>query len=171
MATQATPAIVEPSAAKALWFMGTLTNVRLDGTQTAGRFAIFETELPKDAAPPLHTHPQDETFVVLDGTLTVWVGNLEKTCTPGHIVFAPGGTPHTFIVESETARMLTVSTPAGIEAFARALSQPAREPRLPTDDEYPSDADIEAALAAHHVEIVGPRPTAATKHDYGKSVR
>jgi hypothetical protein len=50
----------EPNGGETRWFLGTLA--KIDGDQTDGRFAIFESLLPKEAAPPLHTHPQDETF-------------------------------------------------------------------------------------------------------------
>ena len=50
-----------------LWFLGTLARMKLDGEETAGRFAMWEGMLPHGAAPPLHSHPQDETFYVLEG--------------------------------------------------------------------------------------------------------
>jgi quercetin dioxygenase-like cupin family protein len=113
-----------------LWFLGTLARVLLDGEQTGGRFALWEGELPRGAAPPLHSHPQDETFYVLDGEMTVWVDDQPRLCRSGAAAFAPGGTPHTFRVESDTARMLVLSTPAGIEEYVRALSEPASWPWL-----------------------------------------
>lgn len=45
------------------------------------------------------------------------------------VAFAPGGRPHTFRIESDTARMLFLSTPAGVEEL-RALSEPAFWPWL-----------------------------------------
>ena len=130
-----------------LWFLGTLAVMKLDGSQTDGRFAMWQGVLPVGAAPPLHSHPQDETFVVLEGEVTAWivesaladddsdtpewVRSCGERCTPGTAVFAPGGTPHTFRVESDTAKMLFVSTPAGIENYVRALGEPALWPWLP----------------------------------------
>lgn len=118
------------SEAEPLWFLGTLARVLLDGEQTAGRFAVIELLLPKGASPPLHSHPQDETFYVLDGEVTVWVEDRPRTCCPGAIAFAPGGAPHSFRVESDTARLLVLSTPAGIERYVRALAEPAAWPWL-----------------------------------------
>ncbi|MBV8219275.1 MAG: hypothetical protein JO325_12490, partial [Solirubrobacterales bacterium] len=40
-----------------LWFLGTLVRVKLDGSQTAGRFALLEILFPHGATPPLHSHP------------------------------------------------------------------------------------------------------------------
>jgi len=47
--------------------------IKLDGEATGGRFAIFEDVLPHGAAPPLHSHPEDETFYLLDGEMSVWL--------------------------------------------------------------------------------------------------
>lgn len=134
------------SGGETLWFLGTLARIKLEGHQTGGRFALWEGVLPHGAAPPLHSHPQDETFYILDGQLTAWlveralagddgerpawVETRGRSCTPGTVVFAPGGTPHTFRVESDSARMLVISTPAGIEDMVRGLAEPALWPWL-----------------------------------------
>jgi quercetin dioxygenase-like cupin family protein len=132
-----------------LWFLGTLARIKLSRKQTGGRFAMWEVVLPHGAAPPLHSHPQDETLYVLDGELTAWivepdlvdddgwVATRGRRCGPGSVVFAPGGTPHTFRVESDTARMLTLSTPAGIEDMVRELAEPAQWPWLPPPPDGP----------------------------------
>jgi len=134
------------SGGETLWFLGTLARIKLDGQQTAGRFGLWEGVLPHGAAPPLHSHPQDETFYVLEGELTAWlvepeladdqadspgwVGSRGRRCGVGAVMFAPAGTPHTFRVESDTARILILSTPAGIEDMVRGLAEPARWPWL-----------------------------------------
>lgn len=129
-------ATLEPhvvTVSEPLWFLGTLVRPKLTGGQTGGRFALWEGLLPHGAAPPLHSHPQDETFYVLEGRVTVWAGEAEaggSPCETGAAIFVPGGTPHTFRVESDTARMLFLSTPAGIEDFVHALSEPAGWPWL-----------------------------------------
>ena len=71
-----------------LWFLGTLARIKLDGEQTGGRFALWEAEVPRGAAPPLHSHPQDETFYVLEGEVTVWVEDEPRLCRPGAATFA-----------------------------------------------------------------------------------
>jgi quercetin dioxygenase-like cupin family protein len=142
-----------------LWFLGTLARFKLDGHATGGRFALWEAVAPKNAAPPLHSHPQDETFYVLEGELTIWVMEPEACtdtgwvdergvrCGPGSVMFAPGGMPHTFRAESDTARVLVLSTPAGIDDYVRALSEPARWPWLqPPPDGPRVDAERMAAV-------------------------
>jgi quercetin dioxygenase-like cupin family protein len=120
-----------------LWFLGTLVRLKLTGEQTGGRFAIWEATLPRGAAPPLHTHPQDETIYVLDGSVVTWVEGERRDCAPGAAVFVAGGTPHAFRVDSDTARMLFLSTPAGIDDFVRAVAEPAAWPWLPPPPDGP----------------------------------
>ena len=60
-------------AAEPLWFLGTVARLLLTGADTHGRFALWEGLMPRGAAPPLHSHPQDETFLVLDGRLSAWL--------------------------------------------------------------------------------------------------
>jgi quercetin dioxygenase-like cupin family protein len=144
LADTAEPCVV--SGGENLWFLGTLARMKLEGHQTGGRFGLWEGVFPHGAAPPLHSHPQDETFYVLEGEVTAWLVEPEladaggdpqawietrsRRCTPGTVVYAPGGAPHTFRVESDTARMLFISAPAGIEDFVRGLSEPAQWPWL-----------------------------------------
>jgi len=132
---------------------------------------MFEVVFPRGAAPPLHSHPQDETFYVLEGELTAWLAEDEsadwaaepgRRCTPGAVLFAPAGTPHTFRVESDTARVLAISTPAGIEEFASAMSEPARWPWLPAPADGPRvPPDRMAAIEQEHGMVRrGPPPPA-----------
>jgi quercetin dioxygenase-like cupin family protein len=177
----ASESVAEPallaSGGEALWFLGTFIRVKLDGRQTAGRLGVFEAVLPRGASPPLHSHPQDETFYVLDGELTAWVVEPElaasqdaeppawvaeraQRCGAGAVVYAPGGTPHSFRVESDTARVLTLSTPAGIEEFVRELAEPSLWPWLqpPPDGPRVAPDRIEAAERKFGMVRHGPPP-------------
>ena len=160
-----------------LWFLGTLARMKLTGEDTGGRFALWEGVLPRGAAPPLHSHPQDETFYLIDGEVTAWIVPVDvidgqaDTATwvdefacrggAGLVSFAPGGTPHTFRIESDTARMLFLSTPAGVEDYVRALAEPARWPWLQPPSETPR-VDLERLHAVEReLGMIrhGPPPT------------
>lgn len=167
--------VVANERAEPLWFLGTLARLKLTGEQTGGRFALWEGVLPRGAAPPLHSHPQDETFYVLDGDITVWVvepalaegrawvQTHARRCGAGAAAFAPAGMAHTFRIESDTARMLFLSTPAGIEDYIRALAEPATWPWLqPPPDGPRVPADRLAAVEREHAVIRhSPPPPAA----------
>jgi quercetin dioxygenase-like cupin family protein len=174
-ARAAEPQVVS-GGGEALWFLGTLARMKLDGRHTGGRFALWEGLLPHGAAPPLHTHPQDETFYVLEGELTVWlvepdlakdqidppgwVSSRGRRCGVGSVVFAPGGAPHTFRVESDTARMLFLSTPAGIEDMVRGLAEPAEWPWLQPPSVGPRVPADRIAAVEHRTGMTrqGPPP-------------
>jgi quercetin dioxygenase-like cupin family protein len=175
MTPAATPTVVA-AGSEPLWFLGTLARIKLDSNQTAGRFGLFEVVLPHGAAPPLHSHPQDETFYVLDGEVTAWLVEPERAadedlppawaascaqrCQVGSVVFAPGGTPHTFRVESDTARMLVISTPAGIEDYIKGLSEPARWPWLQPPSDGPRVPAERMQAVEHTLGMIrhGPAP-------------
>jgi quercetin dioxygenase-like cupin family protein len=146
-----------------LWFLGTLVRFKLTGEQTGGRFALWEGVLPRGAAPPVHSHPQDETFYVLEGEVTVWVESEERSLRRGDVAYAAAGVSHTFRVESDTATMLFLSTPGGIDDYVRALAEPARWPWLqPPPDGPRVDAERLAAVEREHgVVRLGPPPVPA----------
>jgi quercetin dioxygenase-like cupin family protein len=161
-----------------LWFLGTLVRMKLDGRETAGRFALWEGVLPRGAAPPLHSHPQDETFYVLEGEITAWLVEPElaeagtewartggRRCAVGGTVFAPGGVPHAFRVESDTARILFLSTPAGIEDYVRALAEPAQWPWLQPPSDGPRVPGERMAAVERELGLVryGPPPPASER--------
>ncbi len=170
----AEPRVVTDS--ETLWFLGTLSRMKLEGHHTANRFALWEGVLPRGAAPPLHSHPQDETFYVLEGELTAWLVETEladektsspawvktrgRRCEAGSAVFAPAGAPHTFRVESDTAKVLFLSTPAGIEDYVRALAEPAQWPWLQAPADGPRVAAERIAAVERELGIVrhGPPP-------------
>ncbi len=82
-----------------LWFLGTLAIVRVPGEATDGRLALLEFLFPHGASPPLHTHPQDESYVVLEGRLTVQAGADRFELGAGGVATVPIGVPHSFRVE------------------------------------------------------------------------
>jgi quercetin dioxygenase-like cupin family protein len=169
----AQPAVV--TRVEPLWFLGTLVHVKLSGEQTGGLFSLQEAVLPRGAAPPLHSHPQAETLYVLEGEVTFWLATPEDVadaswvetpaarCAAGAAVFAPAGVPHAFRVDSDTARMLYLSTPAGIEDYVRALAEPARWPWLQPPPDGPRVSSERLAAVERDLGVVrhAPPPPAA----------
>jgi len=140
-----------------LWFLGTLATIRVSGEDVGDRFALIEFLFPQNASPPMHTHPQDESYVVQEGEITVVAGRDRFELGPGATAVVPMGTPHTFRVESETARVLVLSTPAGIERMIREGSVKATAAALPpADTARPSPEELTAIFAAHGQITVGP---------------
>src|SRR5438309_12080848 len=84
-----------------LWFLGTLAIVRVSGEASDGRFALIEFLFPRHASPPLHTHPQDESYIVQEGRLTLHAGEQRFELVAGAAAVVPMGVAHTFRVDSE----------------------------------------------------------------------
>ena len=151
--------LVPADGGEALWFLGNLVTLKATGAETGGRVTVVEFVNPPGFAPPLHRHErEEEMFLILDGRATFHCGEESVAAGPGDFVLLPAGRPHTFVVAPDAPlRSLQITTPAGFEAFAAAVGEPAAERRLP--DPGPVDpAALAHAGALHGVEILGPPP-------------
>jgi hypothetical protein len=73
---------------------------------------------------------------------------------------APAGEPHTLEVTSDgPARFLTISSPAGFEAFVRAFGTPAPRRELPVLEGPPDGEALARIAGAHGIVFVGPPGT------------
>jgi quercetin dioxygenase-like cupin family protein len=130
----------------------------LPRARTPGKVNGVRDSLSPDSGPPLHVHEwEDETFYVIEGSLSVRMGDEEFEAPTGSFVFQPRGFPHAFRSSSEGARALLLVVPSGFEGFFHALVQPAEAMALPPAGRPPSPeqiAQMEAALAEHGVTFV-----------------
>ena len=152
---------IDTTTSTDIWFAGTFMRVLADDASTGGQFALLEQWAPGGFSPPVHVHQhEDQMFYVLEGRLTVRLGDQERSLTVGETAWLPRGTPHTFRVDSDSARLLEISTPAGFERFHVELGVPAPERRIP--DPAPLDvAAMAAGSARFGCDIIGP-PMAPT---------
>jgi quercetin dioxygenase-like cupin family protein len=151
------PTFAGPGKGERLWFLGTLATIKVPGEACGGRYALIEFLFPRDTSPPLHSHPQDESYVVLAGRLTVVAGDRRVELEPGGVAVVPMGVAHTFRVDSDEARILVLSTPAGLERFVRAGSVPASASTLPPEGTpRPSPEELERIFRAHGQANLGP---------------
>jgi quercetin dioxygenase-like cupin family protein len=139
------------------WFLGTLATIKVAGEAVDDRYALLEFVFPHGASPPLHTHPQDESYVVLEGVLTIQAGDDRFELAAGGVAAVPMGVPHTFRVDSDTARVLVLSTPAGLERMVRDGSVPATARVLPPEGTpRPSAEELDRIFRAHGQINLGP---------------
>lgn len=150
---------VEPAATPAdrsHWFLGTRIELRAAAADTSGQLAVFEQLAPRGFSPPRHVHHrEDSALLVLEGQITVLVGDDRHVLGDGGFVWLPRDVVHTFRVDSETVRQLELVTPAGFEEFHVAAGDPASGPGLPV----PAPPDIDRLLTvieSYGAEIVGP---------------
>ena len=147
----------DPGKGEQLWFLGTLATIRLSGEASDGRFSLIEFLFPRHASPPLHTHPQDESYIVLEGKLTLQAGQQRFELMPGGAAVVPMGVAHTFRVDSDGARVLVLSTPAGLERMVRDVAVPAMKATLPPGQTpRPSAEELDDLFRAHGQVNVGP---------------
>ena len=98
--------------------------IKADGATTAGSFFLGETTIaPGFPGPPPHRHERlHDMFYVLEGTLTLRLGDDEVAAGPGTFACVPPGTVHTFRNASGSpVRFLNFNTPAGWEGYMRDL--------------------------------------------------
>lgn len=121
---------------------------RTAGSHADGRFELMVEDVAYLRDVPLHTHEaQEDSFYVLDGVLTVQVGDEVMELTPGDFASAPPGVPHTFTNTDprRTARMLNVMSPAiGFDRLVAAA-------RVTTDR-----AELERLATEYGLRVVGP---------------
>ena len=133
---------------RSVWYNGWLMTFLATAEETQGQFALIEAVGRKGNVPPPHIHRrEEETFYVLEGEMTVSVGDRTIRATPGTMVSVPRHTVHSFVIESEQLRVLTFLTPAGMEGWFKEFSVPAPTMTLPPPAETPY-SEIEEMLAA-----------------------
>jgi len=88
---------------------------------TGGALSVFEAMI--GAGPPLHVHDrEDECFYVLDGDVSIRCGSDTFDAPAGSFVFLPRGRPHRFRATGESARLLLIAVPGGIEDYFRQIN-------------------------------------------------
>ena len=122
------------------WFASTITL-----KASSPEIGVTEVRMSPGDEPPLHIHKnEDEWFYVLEGKVIFHVGGENLYGETGGFVSFPRGIPHTFSIESPSARFLVLNTPGGFERmFELAPKTPEQAVR---------------ALEAFGMTVVGPHP-------------
>ena len=73
------------------WIGNTELAVILDAVTTGGQLTIVEIRAERGDASPVHIHSaDDEAFLVIEGGMTVWVGDDRQQLGPGAIGYGCG---------------------------------------------------------------------------------
>jgi quercetin dioxygenase-like cupin family protein len=138
------------------WFTGTLLRILATADDTNGQLGVFEQHAPGGFSPPRHVHHREDTALyVIEGTITVVIGETRRQVTTGGLAWLPRDIPHTFRVESDHARLLELITPGGFEMFHVDAGDPAESLCLPPSGE-PDISRLVSAIGPYDAEIVGP---------------
>lgn len=143
------------TAAEPRWFITNLARVLVSNDE----LGIVELTGTQGEMPPLHVHREHETFVVLEGEISLHTADASLTLTAGEAFVAPKDIPHVYRVESETARWLGVSTPGDFTRFVLEASVPAEYDGLPPADRDVDFGEIVRIAGEHGIEILGPPGT------------
>jgi mannose-6-phosphate isomerase-like protein (cupin superfamily) len=111
------PVIVGPGKGR-MYEMGRLRAVfKADGAESANGYSISEWWLDANTTGPgHHHHSEDDTFYVLEGTMSFFVGDHWIDAPAGSFVLVPGGVTHDFQNRtSARAGMLNFSQPGDFE--------------------------------------------------------
>jgi len=141
------------------WVFDSLVWIKATGEGTDGRLSLVEPVIPAGFASPWHVHhTEDELLYVIEGSVTVLVGNSRTSLQPGGCSFGPRGVPHGFRVQGgQPAHLLLLTTSGDFANFILEASEPATSPTLPKPQE-PDLARLNALTAKYGGEILGPLP-------------
>jgi quercetin dioxygenase-like cupin family protein len=149
--------MLEVTGKQPLWFIDHLVHIQVDGDASGGSLALIDERGRRGDMPPLHVHRRDdETFYVLEGELRLFVAGEQIVLGPGQAAFAPRDVPHAYRVESDEARWMVITTPAGFDDFVREVADPAPAEELPPAGRHVDPAFLAQAAAKVGIEILGP---------------
>jgi quercetin dioxygenase-like cupin family protein len=158
--------IADPDAQRAVWFLGALVRERVAGSSTGDALAVLEHTGHRGYNSPMHRHLRDdETFVVLDGTLELTVDGEHHVAEAGAALWLARRSLHGFVVASPGAKFLTLHTPSGFDKFtleagaSASVNEGEREIHQPASVVPPAPEDLIRIAATYGIEIVGPPPT------------
>lgn len=127
---------------------------RVAGVDTGGLVTIGEATIPpRTSGPSLHVHSrEDEAYLVLEGVLTVQLGEERFSVPAGGLAWLPRGTPHAFAnLTDEHVRVNGLILPAGLEGMFAELADYMRGVQGPPDESRV--AEIESRYG---MKTVGP---------------
>jgi mannose-6-phosphate isomerase-like protein (cupin superfamily) len=119
------PVVLGPGEGRS-YAMGRIRAVfKADGAETASRYSISEWWLePHTQGPGAHAHDEDDLFYVIDGTMSVRVGEQWTHAPRGSFVLVPGGTTHDFENRGDVrAGVLNLSIPGDFEPHMPSIAQ------------------------------------------------
>lgn len=111
------PILVRPGEGRSYAMGGISAVFKADEAESANQYSISEWWLdPYTQGPGAHSHPEDDAFYVLEGTMSFFIDGEWVDCPKGSFVLAPSGCTHDFQNRGGTrAGVLNISAPGGFE--------------------------------------------------------
>ncbi len=154
MATQAKSIVLGPGEGKTVSAMSNEITYKAVSEETGGAYALIEYKVgPEFAGNPRSIQRNRETALyVLEGELTVQVGDQIVKAPAGAFIQVPRGTVFAFSKEGpKPARFLALYSPGGFEKYFEEL------PAVIEKHGYPPPPDVMSELVGKYgLEVVGP---------------
>jgi mannose-6-phosphate isomerase-like protein (cupin superfamily) len=99
--------------------------------------------------PPLHSHPWDEAYFVIEGVLRVKIGDKSHDLAAGSFAHIPAGSYHDYAAVGGPARFVSITSRAGAARFFADIDR--EVPTLPPD--FPK---LLAVAERHRVRVQPP---------------
>ena len=134
------------------WLDGGTISILLDSKATNGQLTVGRFAVAKGEAPPFHLHTrEDEIFMLIKGEALLWLGEEQMELSEGGIVYLPKNMPHGYRITSDTADLLMITTPGGIEGM---FQQAGRDIATPRPDGFRITPERLAEAAENHGQIL-----------------
>jgi quercetin dioxygenase-like cupin family protein len=119
--------------------------------EAGGSFEVFEVIAPAAPTTPPHVSPWTGVLFLLEGRITAVVDGTSYDVEPGGLVVVPAGTPSTFGVIGESARLLVITSGDGAGRFFADFANSVPLDR-PIED---SMSAIQSVTRRHGVALAG----------------
>lgn len=97
--------------------------LRVRAAEVAGRLSVMESMAAPGCAAPLHSHAEEEVFLVLAGRPTFRLGDEIREVGPVGTVVIPAGTPYAWINRTDTdLHMIAIFSPGGVEELFTGIA-------------------------------------------------
>ena len=115
------------------WFPGHSFCMKATGKDTGGTSGWMMAENGPKQGVPFHKHKnEDESFLVVEGTFEISVGDTTVVGGPGTYAFGPREIPHRWTnIGSGRGRIMNVFTPSGFEAMFYEIGLPIHDSAAP----------------------------------------
>jgi len=124
-ATPRKPIVLAPGQGRA-YPMGRISAVfKADEAETESRYSVSEWWFePRTQGPGAHSHAEDDLFYVIEGVMSLRVGEEWFECPRGSFILVPGGTTHDFENRGNVrAGVLNFSSPGAFEPDMASIAE------------------------------------------------
>jgi len=135
------PKVVAAGAGDSFQMLSHTFTYKISPADTRGQWLMYEAKDTAGNGAPLHSHPWEETFYILEGALDIQIGKRTFAANAGSTVYFPENAVHAFKVISETARILVIM-PGYADGFYREVGE-----KVTT---LPPDPAVFQAVANNH---------------------